>query len=1009
MVSETGRAPFLNFWEKAVADLYGKAVSLEQLDGEYDLNFRAVTDGGDRAILKVMRPDCKDSFVDMLCRALEHISNLAPDFPTPKVIHTATGSLYSEYRDENGDIRLVWMLSHLAGVPYGIFKPQESGLISDLGRRIGIMDSLLASFDHPGLDRDMKWDLTAADWITTQTCVVDDPARQKIVEAIATKFEAVLKPALKKLPKIAIHNDVNDYNVLVENFSDQTAVVSGLIDFGDMLRAPRICDLAIAGAYIVLDQPKPLQALAALVAGYHRENPLSEQELSLLYPLVLTRLAVSVINSTIMAREKPDDPYVLISQAPAWRFLERSVTISEAEALARLRIACELPITAASEKIVAWLDANRGRFTSVLGQDIAAWPTASLSVAGSTMPRNPLDLTEQEAVVLTGAEKSDTLAIGFYAEPRLIYTGEGFHGGPYEADDRRSIHIGVDLFAPAGTPVHAPLDGTVRAVSNSPDRFDYGGVVILGHETPDGDTFQTLYGHLDPAVTDKLTVGDRIAAGTVFAALGAQTENGGWQPHLHIQLSIMSENSDAIWPGVANPDDCEYALAAFPNPASLLNLPDDRLSYQPLPEQDIACYRREHFAANLKLSYRRPCLFLRGWRHFLFDEMGRCYLDAYNNVPHVGHAHPRLQQIACEQLGRLNSNTRYLHPAQTAFAEKLLSKVSDRYDVCFFVNSGSEANELALRLARAASGGKDMITPDHGYHGMTTGAIDISAYKFNKPNGVGQADWVHLVSVPDPYRGAPKTSEDFASEIDTAIAAVQARGGKLAGFIAETFPSVGGQIIPPPGYLKSVYEKIRAAGGICIADEVQTGLGRLGSHYWAYEIQAAEPDVIVLGKPLGNGHPLGAVITTRAIADAFANGIEYFSTFGGSTLSCMIGREVLQIVDDEGLQDNARNVGGNLLQGLAALMDKHHVVGDVRGHGLFIGFDLVRNREIREPATDIASYLVNRLRDCRILVGTEGPADNILKIRPPLTIDSVNAGMIIDRIDSILGETFCAV
>ncbi len=1009
MVNTIDAASFLKFWESAVGDLYGNTVTLEKLDGEYDLNFRAIATDGSRSILKVMRPGCNEAFIDMQCRAMEHIAAQAPGFPTPQVIRTQSGGLFASYRDQNGDTRLVWMLTHLHGAAYGDFNPQTDKLIHDLGRQIGMMDRALEPFDHPELDRDMKWDLTEAGWINAHLGIIDEPDRRRLVTAIAERFETDLKPALKALPHTAIHNDVNDYNILVHKGTNGSAGISGLIDFGDMLRSPRICDLSIAGAYIILDQPKPLQALAALVAGYHQEYPLTEQELSLLYPLVLTRLAVSVVNSTMMAQEKPDDPYVLISQAPAWRFLELSDTLREEDALARLRTACGLPVTKRANRIVSWLHGNRGAFAPVLGRNLTDVPTASISVNGSTMPRNPLDLSEREAACLTGADDVDAWEVGFYAEPRLIYTGEFFRSGPYEADDRRSIHIGVDLFAPAGTPVYAPLAGTVHAVSNSPDRFDYGGVVILSHETPDGDCFHTLYGHLDPAVTGQIAIGDTIEAGASFATLGAQAANGGWQPHLHFQLSVKPEAEDVIWVGVANPDDLDYHLAVFPNPASLLNLPDEKLAYKPLPEQQIAGYRKEHFAANLKLSYQRPCLFLRGWRHYLFDEMGRCYLDSYNNVPHVGHAHPRIQEVACKQLARLNSNTRYLHPAQIAFAEKLLSKVSDRYSVCFFVNSGSEANELALRLARAASGGKDMITPDHGYHGMTTGAIDISAYKFNKPNGVGQADWVQLVSVPDPYRGAPKTAEDFASEVDTAIANINGRGGRLAGFIAETFPSVGGQIIPPAGYLKSVYGKIRAAGGVCIADEVQTGLGRLGSHYWAFEIQDAEPDIIVLGKPLGNGHPVGAVITTRTIADAFANGIEYFSTFGGSTLSCMIGREVLQIVDDEGLQDNARDVGGHLLHGLADLMDRHPVIGDVRGHGLFIGVELVTDRDTRKPATEIAGYVVNRLRDHRILAGTEGPADNILKIRPPLTIDRKNAAMIVDRLNSILDETFCAV
>ena len=427
----------------------------------------------------------------------------------------------------------------------------------------------------------------------------------------------------------------------------------------------------------------------------------------------------------------------------------------------------------------------------------------------------------------------------------------------------------------------------------------------------------------------------------------------------------------------------------------------------------IRSARATRFAANLKLSYPEPCLFLRGWKHYLFDQMGRPHLDAYNNVPHVGHAHPRIQALAARQMAMLNTNTRYLHPAQIAFAETLTAKLPTRLSVCFFVNSGSEGNELALRLARAHTGGRDMVVPDHGYHGMTTGALDLSAYKFNGPGGKGAADWVHLIEVADPYRGRyrgdPDAGAKYAAEVDGALGRVAARGGKLAGFIAESFPSVGGQIIPPPGYLPAVYTKIRAAGGVCIADEVQTGLGRLGKHYWGFEAQGAEPDIVVLGKPLGNGHPLGAVVTTAEIAASFANGMEFFSTFGGSTLSCMIGCEVLTIVDEEGLQANAATVGEHLLAGLRALQQRHPVIGDVRGMGLFVGVEMVCDRETLEPATEAASHIANRLREHRILIGTEGPHDNILKIRPPLTLGIDDANMLLDRLDHILGEDACRV
>lgn len=390
---------------------------------------------------------------------------------------------------------------------------------------------------------------------------------------------------------------------------------------------------------------------------------------------------------------------------------------------------------------------------------------------------------------------------------------------------------------------------------------------------------------------------------------------------------MRTEGTEADWPGVGDPDEVYLWHAVYPDPAALLNLPDEFVRYSSTDKAQIKQGREAHFGGNLSLIYDDPTTLVRCWKHHLFNEWGRPYLDAYNNVPHVGHAHPRVPAVAADQLKLINSNTRYLHLAQTAFAEKILSKMPEHLQVSYFVNSGSEANELALRLVRAHTGAKGMVTPDHGYHGNTTGAVDISAYEFNRPGGVRQSDWVELLEIAD--------------LVDPAIVSLTRKGHGLAGFVAESFPSVGGQIIAPKGYLAAVCAETRAAGGVCIADEVQTRLGRLGDHYFGFEYQDVLPAILVLGKPIGNGHPLGVLVTTRDIADRFDSGIEFFSTFGGSTLSCRIGRDVLDIADDEGLQENARVVGNHLMAGLKALEVNDKTVGDVRGIGLFLGLELV--------------------------------------------------------------------
>ncbi|MCU0647310.1 MAG: aminotransferase class III-fold pyridoxal phosphate-dependent enzyme [Gemmatimonadaceae bacterium] len=994
-------------WQQILTDHWGITAHVQPLPGEYDLNVRVVGADGRDHVLKIMRPGCDPAFVALCCDVHRHLAQHAPLLPLARVVPTTSGAMVATVHDPAGESRLAWLLTALPGVAYALVRPHPPSLLGELGETVARLHGALADFRHPLLTRALKWDLTRAEWIADALDAIDDPVRRLRLAEIVARYRAVLD-VVRAQPVQAIHNDLNDWNLLVARDADGVPRLTGLIDFGDVLEGPVVAELAIAGAYLVLDHPHPERALAAFVAGYNRVSPLTATQCDLLWPLLLMRLAVSVTNAAMVRQERPDDPYVSISEGPAWRFLARAATTADAQMRARLRLACGLPPTDGAERVRQWLTSHRTHFAPVMGGvDLARLPTGSLAMRSALVPRDPMRMTHDEAATLGAAAGVGSAWIGSYGEPRAVYTASAFRLGAHPTADRRTVHLGVDVFLPAGTPVHAPCAGVVEVADIRDASLDYGGVVVLRHTTPDGDPFWTLYGHLAHADVEQLHVGQSLAHGARIASLGTPEENGGWDPHLHLQMALVTEGMEHDWPGVADPDDRALWLALCPNPAALLGLDDARVAYAPLDMSALRDERRAHFASNLRLSYREPLCIVRGWRHYLFDEWARPYLDAYNNVPHVGHAHPRLAAVAAEQLARLNTNTRYLHPVHVAFARELLSWFPAEFTHVFFVNSGSEANELALRLARTHTGGRDMITPDHGYHGNTTGAYDLSAYKFNKPRGGGRPEWVHLVPVADAYRGPYRDADAgarYAAHVDDAIAAVHARGARLAGFIAETFPSVGGQIIPPPGYLRGVHDRVRAAGGVCIADEVQTGLGRLGAVTWGFAQQEAMPDIVVLGKPLGNGHPLGAVVTTRAIAESFDNGIEFFSTFGGSTLSCRIGLEVLRIVREERLQENAAHVGARLLDGLRALQTRHTAIGDVRGMGLFIGVDLVTDRTSRDPATALARYVVNRLREERVLVGTEGPADNVLKIRPPLTIGAADVDWLVSVLDGVLGE-----
>ena len=425
--------------------------------------------------------------------------------------------------------------------------------------------------------------------------------------------------------------------------------------------------------------------------------------------------------------------------------------------------------------------------------------------------------------------------------------------------------------------------------------------------------------------------------------------------------------------------------------------------------EDIISYRKKHLGKTLSLSYQEPLKMVRGQGAYLFNEQGVPYLDMVNNVCHVGHCHPKVVAAGQAQLAKLNTNTRYLHDNIVNYADKLLATMPDELSVCMLVNSGSEANELAFRLARCYTKSKELLVVDGAYHGNTNACIEASPYKFDGPGGDGAQPYVHKVTLPDPYRGefqgnSQETAQGYANSVKETLSQLSQSGKKPSAFICESLQGVAGQIIMPEGYLSKVYKQVRTAGGVCIADEVQVGFGRVGTHMWAFETQGVVPDIVTLGKPIGNGHPMAAVITTQAIADAFVTGMEYFNTFGGNPVSCAIGIAVLDVIEQEQLQAHALSTGNYFQDKLTELQQRFDLIGDVRGLGLFIGVELVENRLTKEPATDKTSWLVELFKQHNILLSTEGPFYNILKIKPPLAFTQTDADKFIKVLELGLTE-----
>uniref|UniRef100_A0A8C5I9J8 Ethanolamine-phosphate phospho-lyase n=1 Tax=Gouania willdenowi TaxID=441366 RepID=A0A8C5I9J8_GOUWI len=424
--------------------------------------------------------------------------------------------------------------------------------------------------------------------------------------------------------------------------------------------------------------------------------------------------------------------------------------------------------------------------------------------------------------------------------------------------------------------------------------------------------------------------------------------------------------------------------------------------------------RRKHIGPSCKIFFSHdPIKIVRAKGQYMYDEKGQRYLDCINNVAHVGHCHPDVVKAGAEQMEQLNTNSRFLHDNLVLFAQKLQATLPERLSVCYFVNSGSEANDLALRLAWQYTNNRDVITLENAYHGHVSSLIDISPYKLQHQSDVEHNPSVHVAPSPDVYRGKyradhadPATA--YADEVKDIIDKAHSKRRKIAAFIAESLQSCGGQVIPPAGYFQQVAKHVRKAGGVFIADEVQVGFGRVGSHFWAFQLQGDDfvPDIVTMGKPIGNGHPMSCVVTTKEVAEAFmSSGMEYFNTFGGNPVSCAIGLAVLDVIEKEDLRGNAVRVGRHLTHLLEKQKEKHLLIGDIRGVGLFVGVELVRDRTKLTPATAEAQEVIYRLKEEHILLSADGPHRNVLKFKPPMCFSVEDADLVVEKIDLILTGT----
>ncbi len=1000
-------------------DLKGSISEIRELPSERDQNFYLESDSGKKFVLKIAAASEELETLKMQNSAMHHLSKRLDNETIPTVCTSKNGIEIEQIRSESGEQHYIRLLTFLPGKLLSNVNTHSSDLLEDYGRFIGTISKELHDFDHPAAHRIFYWDLNRASKVIQEyKDHITDPIRLELVESFLELYDSIVLPIVDTLRASVIHNDANDNNVIIQHAHDLTRRTFGIIDFGDMVYSSTINDLAIAIAYAILETPKSLLSIAQQITfGYHSVFPLSELEIELIFPLVCARLATSVSVSAYQKKLEPANEYLVISETAAWRALEYLAQIPPRYFTYCLRAAVGLEACPSSAEIREWLENNHGEFASPIGirLDETNSVVVDLSVGSTELP-SPDALADVDFFKKLVEQKLDgggqKIGIGRYNEARLIYDSEQYVS---DGGEQRTIHLAIDILLDAGSPVYAVADGVIHSFQDNDKPRDNGPTIIIEHKTtPDGPSFYLLYGHLSRSSLKGLSVGKAVKKGEQIGTIGEYPENGGWPPHLHFQLisDMMGLAGDFF--GVAPPGKREVWLSICPDPNLILQIPESIFPQPEMTTEEILHLRDEHISRALSVSYKKPLKIVRGYMQYLYDADGRQYLDIRNNVPQVGHSNPYVVDALSRQAAVLNTNTRYLNELLVKYAQRLTEKMPGNLKVCFFVNSGSEANELALRLAKTHTKQQDIIAIDGAYHGNTLNLIDISSYKHNGPGGEGTPTHVHVVRMPDTFRGEFKRKDldagkKYAEDVGKAIRAIELQNRGVCAFICEPLMGCGGQIIFPDGYLKEAFRQVRDAGGVCIADEVQIGFGRVGTHFWGFETQHVIPDIVTLGKPIGNGHPIGAVITTPEIAKSFDTGMEFFSTTGGNTVSCAVGMAVLDVIEQDKLQEHALDVGNYLLSKLEGLKDKHKIIGDVRGIGLYIGVELVRDHTSLEPATEETKYIVERLKDLGLLVSLDGPLNNVLKIKPPLVFTKDDADMFVSSLNQVLSEDFVAI
>lgn len=983
-------------------------VAIKPLGSFQDQNFRVKNSAGEAFVLRIENAAAQAASLDLQNKAMAHIAAKDAAFPIQRLIPAMSGQTMPTATRE-GATHFLRLLTYLPGDVLANVNTRPAHLLDELGTVAGMFCVHLADFTHPAADRVLQWDLQVAQQVIDGFIKYVAPDRRPIIEHFRQRFVRHAGPLLPSLRRSIIHGDLTSYNTLVQRDASGRPTLSGIVDFGDVLRSYTVGELVVAVAECIINSvPNALPAAARTVKAFHQVFPLQENELATLFHFICLRMCVTACSSSQQLKLNPENEYVRELARLDWLTLDRLQNIEPEVAHATFRYACNLEPHPNAPRVRVWLKANAPQLHPMLViapnapvLDLSAnseylndgvWEEAQLHQTCLekviTAPASPL--TRSPAQQNSSAPEMFS-TLGRYGEVR-IYAAK-----TDSPDEPAALHLGVDVFAPSGSAVYAPLAGEVVKVLDDE---------ILVRYTPiEGVTFFTRVARVQAA--EGIAAGASVAAGQTLAHTVPAGSESFLPTHAHIQLACAQIDT---LPGLVPASDRAVWESLCPDANLLLNYSGLQPATHIAPEAMM--HRRFQVFQRAQEFYfeHEPLQIVRGWKQYLYATDGRAYLDAINNVAHVGHSHPRVAEAAAKQLKRLYTNSRFLYDGLAEYAERLVATLPEPLRVVFFVCSGSEANDLALRLARTYTEQKDVIVIDGEYLGNTSAVYEISTSLLDNPLAGKQArPFVHMVPQPNLYRGKyrredPHAAEKYAGEVREIVANLQAEGRGVAAFFTEALLGSSGGIDLPHGFLPKTYEYVRAAGGVCISDEVQVGFGRAGTHFWMFQTQDVVPDIVTMGKPMGNGFPVSAVVTTPAIAEAFRQKTTYFSTFAGNAAACQVGLTVLDIIEQEGLQENARVVGAYFKASLQGLMEKHALIGAVYGFGLYMGVELVRDRETKQPATEEAAYVAERMRHLGIIVYPTGDYYNILKLKPPLVFTKANADYFVAMLDKVLSE-----